>query len=65
MPFWMSSGRWDSSLGPDDPDDPDYVFNEEASSRAFELLEQVTGIRLTEEILTTSNFSVVRVPAFA
>ena len=53
------------NLGPDDPDDPDYVFDEDASGRAFELAEHVTGIRLTEEVLTTSTFSVVRVPALA
>jgi hypothetical protein len=53
------------NLGPDDPDDPDYVFDEKASGRAFDLAEHVTGIRLTEAVLTTSNFSVVRVPALA
>ncbi|WP_143235112.1 DUF6461 domain-containing protein [Paractinoplanes atraurantiacus] len=53
------------NLGPDDPDDPEYVFDEEASSRAFNLAEHVTGIRLTEAVLTTSHFSVVQVPALA
>ncbi|WP_143235237.1 DUF6461 domain-containing protein [Paractinoplanes atraurantiacus] len=45
--------------------DPDYVLDEEASGRAFDLAEHVTGIRLTEAVLTTSNFSIVRVPALA
>ncbi|MEU8820270.1 DUF6461 domain-containing protein [Actinoplanes sp. NPDC048796] len=52
------------NLGPDDPDDPDYVFDEQASGRAFDLAEHVTGVRLTEAVLT-SSFSLVRVPALA
>jgi hypothetical protein len=44
-------------------DDPGWVFDDKAPGRAFALAEHVTGIRLTEEVLTEPTYLAVSVPS--
>jgi hypothetical protein len=61
---WREGSDPDALLGPmrqlgfnfsaaEDPDDPAWIFDEDAPLRAFALAEQVTGIRLPEELVIT------------
>jgi len=47
----------------DDPDDPNWVFDDLAPGRAFALAEHVTDVRFTEDTLTEPTFLALSVPA--
>jgi hypothetical protein len=47
----------------DDPDGLDFFVDEDASARAFALVEHLTGMRLTESVMIEKEFALVRLPA--
>ncbi|GIE32728.1 hypothetical protein Ait01nite_057730 [Actinoplanes italicus] len=51
------------NLTEDDPDGLDFSYDEDASARAFTLVEHLTGMRLTESVMTGNEFALVRMPA--
>jgi hypothetical protein len=51
------------NLTEDDPDGLDFSVDEDASARAFALVEYLTGIRLTETVMIEKEFALVRLPA--
>jgi hypothetical protein len=51
------------NLTEDDPDGLDFTVDEDASARAFALVQYLTGMRLTETVMIEKEFALVRLPA--